>query len=76
RHSNAAYLRAAFSDESDVERAADLFDEAADLYTDALAALEDGVAGRSEAEGIADTLRDAAALERDIGHIFLTRGEG
>jgi hypothetical protein len=74
RRSNAAYLRAAFSGERDVERAADLFDQAADCYTDALAALEDGVAGESEAKGIADTLRDAAALEHEIGQIFLARG--
>jgi hypothetical protein len=74
RHSNATYLRAAFSGQTDVERAAGLFDEAAELYTDALAALEDGVADQSEAKGIANTLRDAAALEREIGQIFLTRG--
>jgi hypothetical protein len=74
RHSNAAYLRARYGGETDVERAADLFDEVADLYSDALAALEDGVSGRSEAEHVADALRDAAALEREIGQIFLTRG--
>jgi hypothetical protein len=74
RHSNAAYLRAAFSGESDIERAAGLFDEAADHYADALAALEDGVAGRSEAEGISKALRDVAALEREIGQIFLSKG--
>jgi hypothetical protein len=74
RHSNAAYLRAAFSGETDVERAADLFDEAAGCYTDALAALEDGVAGQSEAGQVAKALRDTAALEREIGQIFLTRG--
>jgi hypothetical protein len=74
RHSNAVYLRATFSGEWDVEHAADLFDEAAALYMDALAALEDGVAGQSEAEQVARALRDAAALEREIGQIFLTRG--
>jgi hypothetical protein len=76
RHSNAAYLRAAFSGEVDVERAAGLFDEAADHYAGALAALEDGVAGQSEAEQVAKALREAAALEREVGQIFLTRGEG
>jgi hypothetical protein len=76
RHSNAAYLRASFGGQTDIERAADLFDEAADLYTDALAALEDGVAGQSEAEQVAKALQDAAAVERGIGQIFLTRGEG
>jgi hypothetical protein len=74
RHSNAAYLRAVFSGERDVERAADLFDETAGLYADALAGLEDGLAGQSEAEEIANTLRGAAALEREIGQIFLTTG--
>jgi hypothetical protein len=74
RHSNAAYLRTAFGGQTDVERAADLFEEAADLYSDALDALDDGVAGQPEAGRIANTLRDAAALEREIGQIFLTRG--
>jgi hypothetical protein len=74
RHSNATYLRRALGGEADVERAADLFDEAAELYARALVGLEDGVADRLEAEGIADTLRGAAGLERDIGGIFLTRG--
>lgn len=74
RHRNAAYLRAAFSGERDVERAADLFDQAAECYTDALAALEDGVAGQSEAKDIAAMLRGAAATEREIGQIFLARG--
>ncbi len=76
RHSNAAYLRTAFTGEADVERAADLFDEAAALYIDALAALEGGIAGQSEADQIANMLRDAAALEREIGQVFLIRGEG
>jgi len=74
RQSNAAYLRAAFSGETDVERAADLFNGAADRYTDALAALEDGVADESEAEQVAKVLRHAAALEREIGQIFLSKG--
>jgi len=74
RHSNAAYLRTAFAREADVEHAADLFDEAAVLYEDVLAALEDGIASQSEAEQIADTLRDAAALEQEIGEVFVARG--
>jgi hypothetical protein len=74
RQSNARYLRTAFSGQEDIGRAADLFDEAVDLYADALAALEDSLAGQSEAEQVANTLRDAAALEREIGQIFLTRG--
>lgn len=74
RHSNAVYLRATFGGEWGVEHAADLFDEAAALYTEALAALGDGVADQCEAEQVARALRDAAALEREIGQIFLTRG--
>jgi hypothetical protein len=74
RHSNARYLRTAFSGEKDVVRAAHLFDEAAERYTDTLAALEDGVAGQSEAEHVASALRQVAELEREIGQIFLTRG--
>jgi hypothetical protein len=74
RHNNAAYLRRAFSGQADVERAANLFDDVGDRYTEALAALEDGLASQSGAEEVADTLRDAAALEREIGQIFLVRG--
>lgn len=74
RHSNAAYLRATFSGETDVELAADLFDEAVSCYTVVLAALEDGVGDQSEAEQVAKALRDAAALEREVGQIFLARG--
>ena len=76
RHSNAAYLRTTFAGETDIERAADLFDAAAALYEDVLAALEDGIAGQSEAEQVANMLRDTAALEREIGQVFLIRGEG
>jgi hypothetical protein len=75
RRSNATYLRAAFSGERDVERAAGLFDEAADCYTRALAALEDGVVDESEGKRIANTLRDAGATEREVGQILLTRGK-
>jgi len=74
RHSNAAYLRAAYGGEADVKRAADLFDEAAERYAAALTALEHGAVSQSEAEPIATLVREAAALEREIGQIFLTRG--
>ena len=75
RYSNAAYLRTAFAGERNVERAADLFDEAAALYTDVLTVLEDGIVGQSEAEQITSALRDAAALEREIGEILLIKGK-
>ena len=52
----------------------DLFDEAAVLHADALAALEAGIADRSGSEQISNMLREAAALEREIGEIFLARG--
>jgi hypothetical protein len=74
RRDNAAYLREAFAGQADIERAADLFDEAAGLYADALAALEDGFADQSEADQMANTLREAAALEREIGQLFLAKG--
>ena len=74
RRDNAAYLREAFAGQADIERAADLFDEAAGLYAGALAALEDGVADQSEADQMASALRKAAALEREIGETFLARG--
>ncbi len=73
RRDNATYLREAFADEADIEQAATLFDEAGEFYADILAALEDGVADPSEADQIVSMLRNAASLERQIGHIFLTR---
>lgn len=75
RRTDAAFLRAAFRGEADVERAADLFDEAAVRYADVLIALEDGVADRAEANQISQALSDSAALEREVGRVFLARGE-
>ena len=75
RRANAAYLRAAFSGQTDVERAADQFEEAADRYATALKTLQDGVLEASEAPHAASALRDAAALEREIGLIFQAKGE-
>jgi len=74
RRANGAYLREAFAGEPDVEHAADLFDRAADLYAEALALLEDGIAGQAEAGQIAARLRDAATTEREAGQVFLDRG--
>ena len=59
-----------------MERAADLFDEAADLHTDMLVYLQDGGSCQPEAAEIASALRDAAVLERESGHIFLAKGRG
>ncbi len=74
RRDNSAYLREAFAGQADLERAADLFDEAAALYAEAVAGLEDIVGDQSEADRIAAMLRDAASMEREIGQIFLRRG--
>ncbi len=73
RRDNAAYLRQAFSGEADIQHSADLFDEAADLYAEVLVELGNGIADQPEAGRIARALSDAAALERDIGQIFLAR---
>jgi len=68
---NVASLREGVTGQADVQRAADLVDEAADLYGETVAALEDGVADQAVADEMGSTLRRAAALEREIGHIFL-----
>jgi hypothetical protein len=73
RRGNAAYLRTAFAGQADVERAAELFDRAADAYAQALAALEDGIADQAEAGQTAARLRLAAAAEREAGEIFLAK---
>jgi hypothetical protein len=75
RHDNAAYLREAFPGEPDVERAADLFDRASGNFEAVLKSTEDGVADQAEADQIAAWLCDAAAAEREIGQIFLARGQ-
>jgi len=75
RRDNAAYLREAFAGEPGIMRAADLFDQAAEAYAEALASLEDGIADQSEADQIATWLRDAAGAERESGEIFLTQGQ-
>jgi hypothetical protein len=74
RRDNATYLREDFAGQADIERAADLFDEAAKLYAEALSALEKGIANQTEADQIAGMLSEAAALEREIGKIFLAQG--
>lgn len=74
RRDNGAYLQAAFPDQADVQRAADLFEQASAAYQRALTTLEDGIAGQPEADQIAAQLREAAAAERDVAGIFLARG--
>jgi hypothetical protein len=59
RRANAAYLREAFAGQDDLERAAALFDRAADDYEAALSDLENGIADQAEAGRIAAWLRDA-----------------
>jgi hypothetical protein len=75
RRNNAAYLRTAFAAQTDVEHAAELFDQATDAYARALASLEDGIADQAEADQIAAWLRAAAVVEREVGKLFLARGE-
>jgi hypothetical protein len=71
RRSNATYLRSTFAAQPDLGHAADLFDQAAEAYAQALAALEDGIAAQPEANQVAALLRDAAAAEREAGKILL-----
>ncbi len=73
RRDNAVYLRTAFPQQTDIEHAADLFDQAAEAYHQALALLEDGIAEQAEAGQIAIWL-EAADAEREVGEIFMARG--
>lgn len=79
RHGNAAYLREAFTGQTDVERQATerlhaLFERAAGDYEAVLNAVEDGIADQAEADQVAAWLRDAATAEREVGKVFLVRG--
>jgi hypothetical protein len=75
RRSNATYLQLSFTSQPDLGRAADLFEQAADAYAQALAASEDGIADQAEANQVAALLRDAATAEREAGKILLARGQ-
>ena len=75
RRDNATYLREAFVDEPDIERAADLFDQVTGDYEAVLIAVRNGIADQAEADQIAARLRDAATAEREAGQIFLDRGQ-
>lgn len=75
RRDNAAYLEEAFPGEADLERAATLFERAAEDYAAVLEAMNNGIVDQAEAEWIADLFRDAAAAERQAGEIFLARGQ-
>lgn len=75
RRDNAAYLREAFAGQADIERAAALFDQAADDHEAALIAVRNGIADQAEADQIAAWLRDAARAERESGEILLARGQ-
>jgi len=74
RADNAAYVSEAFEGQPDIERAAALFERAADDYRAVLTALNDGIADQAEAEYMAQHLRSAAGAEREIGAIFMARG--
>jgi hypothetical protein len=73
RRENAIYLRETFPGEVDLEEAARLFDQAADNYQAALAALEAGIVDRTKARELAGWLRQAAAAERGVGEILVAR---
>ncbi len=73
RRDNAAYLREAFAGQPDIERAAALFDQAADDYETVLNAAGDGITDQAEADQVATWLRGAAVAEREAGQIFLDR---
>jgi len=75
RRDNARYLREQFPGEADLTRAADLFDRAADRYKATLDAAADGIGDPAEARQVAGWLREAAAAEREVGQIFLARGQ-
>jgi hypothetical protein len=74
RRGNAIYLREGLGGQADVERAAALFDRAAEDYEAALDEVEDGIGDQREADRIATWIRDAAAAEREVGEIFLAHG--
>jgi hypothetical protein len=66
RQNNARYLRETFPGEIELARAAELFDQAAAAYRQALDAGRDGA-------GAAAALREGARHEREIGKIFAAR---
>jgi hypothetical protein len=75
RQDNAQYLRERFPGETDLEQAADAFEQAAEAYGVIMAAIADGIADQAEADEIAARLRDAASADREAGEIFLARGQ-
>ena len=75
RRDNAAHLREAFAGSTDVERAATLFDAAADHYETVFERLGDGLEDETEKHEIATALRVAAEAERQIGELFLSLGQ-
>jgi hypothetical protein len=75
RHANRAYLGEAFTGQADIERAVVLFSRAADDYEAVLNGLDDGIVDQAEADQVAAWLRDAATAEREVGQIFLARGQ-
>lgn len=76
RRDNARYLREQFPDETDLARAAERLEQAADGYAAALAALGGGFADQRAARRIVTALREAAAAERAAGATFVVRANG
>ncbi len=75
RSDMAAFLRERFAGNQDIERAADLFDQAADNYQTILDATQASIADQAEAGQIAAWLREAATSEREAGQIFIQQGQ-
>jgi hypothetical protein len=71
RRENAAFLRGEFATETEVLRAADLFDQAAGLYQNIHTALASPLTDRAQVNRLAEGLHAAADLERAVGQIFL-----
>jgi len=70
RRDQAVYLRENFAGDGAVLEAADLLEQAARDYDQALAAMRDGLVDQAEAEQVSAWLQDAAAAERRVGEIF------
>lgn len=74
RRDIAAFLADQFPGDSELQRAAGLFERAAARYQAALDATADGIGDDAEAALIAGWLREAAEAERSAGQIFLAHG--
>jgi len=70
RHDNADFLRARFTGDERVVRAANLLERAAQRYALIQGALQKSIQSQTEADQIAAWLREAATAEREVSQIF------